>query len=205
MTTVVKRFLSKKRVKILTLQVISNVMTDTQKEEGKKTVVSFIVGLLIGGLLVWAFSGNPTEAPTPDTNETATTTVEEEAAAEPTAASEEETEANTATPSMTVGEGAVMVNDQTASTRIVLDSVTFPIAEGWVGVRDYTNETLGPILGVVRFSESQGLVPQAIQLQYATRPGREYAVVFFSEDGDRQFNLATDVQIDRVFATFSAQ
>lgn len=29
--------------------------------EGQKTVVGFVVGLLIGGLLVWAFSGPPVE------------------------------------------------------------------------------------------------------------------------------------------------
>lgn len=205
MTTLVKRFLDENYAKIAALQVSGNFMTDTQKEEGKKTVVSFVVGLLIGGLLVWAFTGNPTEAPQPDAEDTPNTIVEEETDQEPAEASGEETQATVAAPTMTVGEGAVMVNDQTASARITLESVTFPLAEGWIGVRDYSNETLGPILGVVRFSESQGLVPEAIQLQYATRPGREYAVVFFSEDGDRQFNLATDVQIDRVFATFTAR
>ena len=35
-----------------------------QKEETQKTVVSFVVGLLIGGLLVWAFSGTESTAPT---------------------------------------------------------------------------------------------------------------------------------------------
>ena len=34
-----------------------------EKQEGQKTVVSFIVGLLIGGLLVWAFSGPSVDAP----------------------------------------------------------------------------------------------------------------------------------------------
>ena len=37
-------------------------MTDV-KQEGQKTIVSFIVGLLIGGLLVWAFSGPEVSAP----------------------------------------------------------------------------------------------------------------------------------------------
>ena len=34
-----------------------------EKQEGQKTIVSFIVGLLIGGLLVWAFSGPEASAP----------------------------------------------------------------------------------------------------------------------------------------------
>jgi len=183
-------------------------MTDVQKEEGQKTIVSFVVGLLIGGLLVWAFTGNQTEAPSETTNETGT-----EEAANNEAADEVGEDADlvvnedttTNTPVMEVGDGEVIINDQPASSRIALESVTFPIAEGWIGVRDYSNETLGPILGVVRFSQAQGLVPETIILQYPTRAGRDYAVVFFTEDGDRQFNLATDVQIDRIFATFTAQ
>lgn len=182
-------------------------MTDVQKEEGQKTIVSFVVGLLIGGLLVWAFSGNKTEAPVNTVGDDAEeVTLDEEAeVTEAENGSEATDSANNTTPAMEVGEGEVVVLDQPASARIALESVTFPIAEGWIGVRDFANETLGPILGVVRFSQEQGLVPETIILQYPTQAGREYAVVFFTEDGDRQFNLATDVQIDRVFATFTAQ
>jgi len=61
-----------------------------------------------------------------------------------------------------------------------------------------------PLLGVARFSESQGLVPTAIVLQRSTIAGREYAVVLYTDNGDRQFNLASDVQVDAVFATFTA-
>jgi hypothetical protein len=35
--------------------------------------------------------------------------------------------------------------------------------------------------------------------------GNEYAVVVFTENGDRQFNIAEDVQLDSVFSTFSAR
>jgi hypothetical protein len=72
-------------------------------------------------------------------------------------------------------------------------------------VRTFAGEELGSILGVVRFSESQGLVPNGIQLQAPTTRGTTYAVVVFTENGDRQFNLANDVQIDKVFATFVAE
>ena len=57
----------------------------------------------------------------------------------------------------------------------------------------------------MRFSEKQGLVPTEIILQRATQPGMDYAVVFYTEDGDRTFNLASDVQIEGVFATFTAE
>jgi hypothetical protein len=61
------------------------------------------------------------------------------------------------------------------------------------------------LLGVVRFSESQGLSPQTITLQTPTRAGTQYAVVMYTEDGDREFNLAADTQIDSIFATFTAK
>ena len=41
-------------------------MAEQLKEESQKTVVSFVVGLLIGGLLVWAFSGAPKNDPKAD-------------------------------------------------------------------------------------------------------------------------------------------
>ena len=79
------------------------------------------------------------------------------------------------------------------------------MSEGWIGVRDYQAGQLGGLLGVSRFSEAQGLVPSGVALQRATVAGKEYAVVVYTESGDRQFNLADDKQIDSVFATFTAQ
>ncbi len=34
-------------------------MTDVETQASQRTVIAFISGLLIGGLLVWVFSGNP--------------------------------------------------------------------------------------------------------------------------------------------------
>lgn len=183
-----------------------------QKEENKKTVVSFTVGLLIGGTLVWAFSGTLSTAPTSVILDTATTTATSTETATPTTSATLETSNPTtnnptATPVATlpVGEGSVSVNDQAAGSAVTLAAATFPIKEGWIGIRDYTNGNLGNILGVARFSELQGLVPSDIMLQRATTAGHEYAVVIFSENGDREFNLANDVQVNKIFATFKAQ
>lgn len=169
-------------------------------DESKKTLVAFVVGLLIGGMLVWAFSG-PTTTPSTDMkkDEEPTVNVEVETQAEDT--SDTQTEA----PKLQVGEGAVTVVDQAASMSVKIDSATYPVSEGWIGVRQYTDGKLGLINGVVRFSEAQGLVPSEIILQSPTVAGREYAVVIFSEDGDRTFNLAGDVQLDQIYATFKAQ
>lgn len=183
-----------------------------QNEEGKKTIVSFIVGLLIGGLLVWSFGGNDNNTPVVEDNETPTAEETDPEMSDETTSDDTETINETTSPApaapevavLPTGEGAVTIADTSASSRIPMESATFPVAEGWVGVRDYNNGQLGPILGVVRFSEEQGLVPTEIILQRATTRGNEYAIVFYTEDGDRDFNLATDVQIDGVVTTFTA-
>lgn len=181
-------------------------MTDVQTEEGKKTIVAFVVGLLIGGLLVWAFTGSePAEAPE-STDEPTTEVTSDTAAGEgETDTTEVATDTPTTPATLPVGDGSIIVENQPASSRVAMVSATYPVAEGWIGVRDYTAGNLGGILGVVRFSESQGLVPSDIILQRPTRPGNTYAVVIFTEDGDRQFNSAGDVQIDKIFATFTAE
>jgi hypothetical protein len=177
-----------------------------EKQEGQKTVVSFIVGLLIGGLLVWAFSG-PVEEPK---DEESTDTPKEQVAEDNTNNKGGETEETKTTDvvetevvkaTLPVGEGKISVADQAASLEVKLDSATYPVSEGWVGVRDYSDGKLGGLLGVVRFSEE----PSQIVLQRATKSGNEYAVVVYKENGDRQFNLAEDAQVGEVYSTFTAK
>ena len=71
--------------------------------------------------------------------------------------------------------------------------------------RDYKDGELGFVLGVVRFSTEQGLLPTEVVLQRATVPGETYAAVFYDESGDRQFNIRHDVMVDGVMDTFTAQ
>ncbi len=185
-----------------------------EKQEGQKTVVSFIVGLLIGGLLVWAFSGPSADAPEDkkegdkkevtenkkDTSKESTEEVKVESENSSEEVKKEEVKA-----SLPVGDGKVVVNAQSAGNSVKLDSATYPVKEGWIGVRDNQDGKLGGILGVVRFSEEQGLVPTEIILQRPTVAGKEYAVMIFEENGDRKFNSAEDKQLDTVFTTFKAE
>jgi hypothetical protein len=181
-----------------------------EKQDGQKTLVAFVVGLLIGGMLVWAFSGPSVQAPmdagTDDTQETDGT--DQDSMDEAESAPEDSTKAQETTdprPELQVGTGEIVVLDQIASDSIELESATYPVSEGWIGVRQFNNDQLGLILGVVRFSESQGLIPSVITLLEPTTAGNRYAVVIFTEDGDFSFNLAGDVQIDTIFDTFTAQ
>ena len=182
-----------------------------EKQEGQKTVVSFIVGLLIGGLLVWAFSSPAEDTPKKDMSNNATEEKVEGDAKDTEAVKVETAEENGNEPvtevkaTLPVGEGKIGVANQGASASVKLDGATYPVSEGWVGVRDYQDGQLGALLGVVRFSEEQGLVPDAIVLQRSTKAGNDYAIVVYKENGDRQFNLAEDVQVDTVFSTFTAQ
>ncbi len=173
-------------------------MVDVNKDS-QKTIVAFVVGLLIGGLIVSAFSGGEKMTDKMEEKNGEEVMVEEEMEK-----TEEVTEEETA-PALEVGEGKVAVNNQAASRSIAIESAVYPVSEGWIGVRDYQEGNLGRILGVVRFSESQGLVPKDIILQTSTIAGREYAVVIYTENGDFDFSLADDVQIDTIFDTFSAE
>jgi len=182
-------------------------MAEEKQQDGQKTIVAFVVGLLIGGMLVWAFSGPSTEAPTmtQDEEEAEQTDVQSSDVISKNNGTTEESTAVVEAPVLEVGDGDIVVNNQPASNSIVLASATYPVSEGWIGVREFNNEQLGYILGVVRFSESQGLVPTEIVLQRATTPGADYAIVVYTEDGDFDFNLANDVQIDTIFDTFTAE
>ena len=175
-----------------------------QQQDGSKTLVAFVVGLLIGGMLVWAFSGPNDDNHSSDQMEETTSEMVEETEATQDNADAVGTE-QVEEPKLEVGDGSVVVNDQAAGMSVSLEQATYPIEEGWIGVRDYNNGQLSFIKGVVRFSAAAGLVPQDIVLQIPTQAGQEYAVVMFTEDGDNVFNPAGDVQIDQIFATFTAQ
>lgn len=197
---------------------------ELQNTQSQKTVVAFVIGLIVGGLLVWLFSGSPAESPA--TNGADETPSADESTAED-AGNDADASADTATdgsigdtadttdesassddasaPAMATGAGSVSVSDQPAGMTVTIDSAVFPNDEGWIGVRDYENGQLGALLGVMRFSNEQGLVPEVIELQRATEAGAQYAVVFYTESGDREFSLADDVQVEGTMEVFTAQ
>lgn len=174
-------------------------MSEKEVQESQKTVVAFVAGLLVGGLLVWVFATDTVkvDAPSNDAEEV------EEVSQTPVAS--EEDEVAEVVPQLPVGEGQVAVSDQPAGSMVKIDSATFPTEEGWIGVRSYQNETIGSILGAIAYSKSAGRVPTQIPLLAPTTAGREYAIVFFSQDSNRAFNPGGDVQLETPLTTFTAQ
>ena len=176
-------------------------MSETEVKESQKTVVAFIAGLLAGGLLVWIFAGSPEEAAAPMPEEVAEMSEETEVETQ----EETTTESVPALPELPTGEAAVDVDNQPAGSVVRLNSATFPTDEGWVAVRSYSNNELGSILGAIQYSKAAGRVPSEIPLLAPTTAGREYAIVFFTQDSNRAFNLDGDVQINTELITFTAE
>lgn len=182
----------------------------TNTTEAQKTVIAFIAGLLIGGLLVWIFGGTPDDSNnTRDTlrdSDVEEVEVMDEGADEDTAdTTSAEATSSREDVSAETGEGSLEVEDQVASTRVAIESAVFPTDEGWIAVRDYTNGQLGSILGATRYSREQGLIPESVGLLRSTVAGNEYAVVFYRENGDREFSVANDVMVSGIMTTFTAE
>jgi len=176
-------------------------MSEKEVNESQKTVVAFIAGLLAGGLLVWVFISGPEQVTAPAVDDVVA--VDENTAE----ADEEEAAAPTAPPlaELPTGTAAVDVQTQPAGSVVRLTSATFPTDEGWVAVRSYTNNELGSILGAIQYSKAAGRVPSEIPLLAPTTAGREYAIVFFTQDNNRAFNLDGDVQINTDLITFTVE
>lgn len=180
-------------------------MSEAEKQEGQKTIVAFVAGLLIGALLVWVFSSPSDTAPAVDeASDEATEVVEGEEGTEAVTAEEAAVEV-VEVRELQTGAGAISVANQAAGMSVALGAVTFPNDEGWVAVRVYENDQLQNILGAARFSKEQGLVPSEVPLLAPTTAGKDYAVVFYTENGDREFDLASDVQVEGVWETFKAE
>lgn len=183
--------------------------SNNSPQEGQKTVFAFIAGLLVGGLLVWVFAGDSAEHMADETDNSASIIDSTDSgSSNGTPASNDagdSTSSQDNTSSVVSGPGSIVVDDQSAGSVVMLEDVTFPNDEGWIGVRDYDNGQLTGLLGVARWSLEQGLVPDEVELLRPTEAGGEYAVVFYSESGDREFSLAEDVQLDTTVAVFEAE
>jgi hypothetical protein len=169
-------------------------MADVETQDSQKTLVAFVVGLLIGGMLVWAFSGPSDNAAKKDTKKT------DEVTASTTKEMEDDSSADSA---VKTGDADIKLADQPAGMTVKIDSATYPVEEGWIAVRDYQDDKEGYVLGAVRFSKRDGLNPMDIGLLRPTVAGQKYAISLYKEDGDTDWG--NDEKIEGVFGTFTAK
>lgn len=172
---------------------------EEEKREGQKTVVAFISGLLIGGLLMWVFGAQPKSntademkkddnAAVEDTKDVVVAPTDTKADAPSTA------EISVAKPEVVAGVGSVAVSNQKAGLKVTLGVIKYPANAGWIAVQNINGDALGTTLGAARFDVKAGLMPKEVSL-LATAPtvaGKEYKVVFHSTDGNREYSSATD-------------
>jgi cytoskeletal protein RodZ len=181
-------------------------MSEAEKQEGQKTVVAFITGLLIGGLLVWVFSSSPeAQAPSESTTENAPAETSVNTGDTSTVVESSTTEkpvTNTPTP---VGAGVLSAANQKAGKTVSALVTSYPAEAGWVVVRDYTNGTTGKVLGAARYNIEEGLFPSSIELIRPTVKGNEYQVSFYSENGDKKFATKDDTPVGGGEAVFKAE
>ncbi len=168
-------------------------MADVETQDSQKTLVAFVVGLLIGGMLVWAFSG-PSDASKKEDKKmdekTSSTTVEK-------------MDKMSETKSLSVGDADIEIADQAAAMTVKIDSATYPVEEGWIAVRDYQDDKEGYVLGAVRFSKADGLVPTEVVLTRPTVAGQKYAISLYKEGGDNDWG--GDEKLEGTFGTFMAK
>ncbi len=167
-------------------------MADVETQDSQKTLVAFVVGLLIGGMLVWAFGGSSDSAKKDDKK-----------MEEVTASTTTETTDSTLPAAIEVGEANINVADQTAGNSVKIDAATYPVEEGWIAIRDYQDDKEGMVLGAMRFSKRDGLNPMDIELTRPTVAGQKYAISLYEETGDNDWG--GDKKLDGVFATFVAK
>ena len=182
-------------------------MSEQEVQDSQKTVVAFIAGLLVGGLLVWVFSSDtPVEAPTHDhEGDKKTEVVDDDQSENTSTEGSEDVVAEDASATIEVGEASVSLDSIAAGNVVTFSAATYPTDEGWIAVRTYRDGQLGNILGASQYSKAAGLTPEAIRLLVPTVAGREYAVVFFSQDSNPSFNLDGDAQLDTELTTFIAE
>lgn len=101
---------------------------------------------------------------------------------------------NVSSSGITTGGGnSVSVNDQIAGDRVLLETITLQ-SSGWVVVHEDMEGSLGNALGARRFDPGT-YADGYVELLRNTETDKLYYVVLYADDGDKEFNIKTDMQI----------
>jgi len=136
----------------------------------QKYITSFIIGIVVGGGIMWLWLSDKPSVEITDTAETATT----------------------ATTAISESIFAIVVADQNAGIEVHIKEVTLE-KTGWIAIHESQNGGPGTVLGAQLFDagKSSGIV----DLLRGTTPESTYYAVLHDEDGDRAFNLRKDLPL----------
>ncbi len=178
-------------------------MSEAEKQEGQKTVVAFITGLLIGGLLVWVFSASPEHVPADSSKDTDEKTEQVDNNTEKS--TETISEQKNTNETIVTGKGSLNVSEQVAGKTVALGETSYPATAGWIVVRDLMDGMPGNILGAARYNTTDKLLPTQVELQRETVSGSSYQVVFYSDNGDKNFKIQDDIMVEGTASTFKVK
>ncbi len=171
--------------------------------KNQKTVVAFVAGLLVGGLLVWMFSSSSdgkkfVEKINQGDAQGEVSDIEGDVSkGKESSANEKEVVKNvTGSAVVAPGSGSITVEDQAPGAVVALGAVTFPVDAGWVVVHEVNADgSLGNPLGAARYGKTDGLVPNTVELLRATTIDKTYNVVIYNDNGDKVFDKTDDVPV----------
>lgn len=180
-------------------------------DESKKTIVAFAAGLLIGALLVWAFtSAMPAVDQDDDRNDNESGLLDDNDSDD----NDDEDDATDDTDDRTTDEDdssddedeTFSIDDQDAGNTVELGNINFPEGAGWIAVADHANGESIRFLGAARYNSDAGLEPTRVDLLRATEAGKSYRVSFFKDNGDSTFSrVGGDTEIQGEAAYFEAE
>jgi len=176
-----------------------------------KIILAFAGGLAIGLLLVWGWNTYKAPSAYPATPQTTTpkdmkvSDTATDRSTLPTSTSGSIIDSTSTPPTSST---SVRVENQAAGDTVVVAHVTLPNA-GWVVVHEERNGFIGNALGAAR-KDAGDHTNATISLLRPTASTTRYWIVLYSDNNDRQFNLADDFPfrdsdanpITRSFMTF---
>lgn len=165
------------------------------------TFTTFLIGLIIG-FSVNSFFGSSLLSDNGDGADVAASSEADNTAALGELAGDTTSDAgtplsgedNVALSVVATGENILVVSNQPAGNKVVISMVSVG-ANGWVTVRETgADGALGNILGARRFNAGK-YFGETVELLRDTKEGRVYATVLHADDGDGEFEYASEVPV----------